>query len=406
MKTLSSVLISFTVIVVIAYAVTFTGCSNSVTSTGTVPERHQARTEAEFADDTNLVADPRAVVLVHLEHLPAPIDPTHHDTDSLGIDIIPYRFTETAVHTYRIGDSSHFKITLINKATRTIVFQLNPVNNFIRDTIPAGDYLIVLRSLMEFTGDSVRHQNVFIQPDRDSALSRGGGTKQVDYDPYDTGTLFHTNSCPYCDLSDLVYHYATLNGSIFFNTNFSRADFSHANLTGAALSGANLTDANFSYTNLTTAGLSGANLYGTNLSHAILVNSLSPYFSYTNLSGANLSNSFLGGTNFSGSNLDSANLSNSILSNAQFFQANLSYANLSNAKLTSANLSFAGLGYANLSNANLSNANLSYANLYGANLSNADLSNANVKNANFCSTIKTGWIITHAVSNSQTQCWP
>ncbi len=104
MKTLSSVLIFFAVIAVIAYAVTFTGCSNSVTSTVTGPaaETHPALTERDFID-TNFYATPGSVVMLYLEDLHSPVDTTHPDTDSIGTDVVRIRLARTIVHTVKLG---------------------------------------------------------------------------------------------------------------------------------------------------------------------------------------------------------------------------------------------------------------------------------------------------------------
>jgi hypothetical protein len=70
----------------------FSGCSNSVTNTGTVPARkNQSRTEQEFSRYTDLKAEAGAVIAVDLEGLNSP-SAMIGDTGPIGEDIIPYNY--------------------------------------------------------------------------------------------------------------------------------------------------------------------------------------------------------------------------------------------------------------------------------------------------------------------------
>ncbi len=403
MKTLSSVLISFVVIAVIAYTVTFMGCSNPVTTTGTgtAPVTYPALTERDFID-TNFYAVPGSVVLLYLEHLHSTIDTTHPDTDSTGTDVVRIRLSSTIVHSVKLGDSCRFTVTIKDKMTGNIVSELDPVNNMQTVTLPEGDYIIKIRSLVEYTGGDT-HQNIFFQPDKNTALSRGGGNQQVYADSNAVHTLLTTNSCSYCNLS-----YANLKFANLRYANLSYANLSSAFLTGANFDNANLTNANLSGAFLSSASLQNANLTNANLSSVQLDNA---FLQNANLSHTNLYRSFLSYANLQNANLSYANLSSTDLTAAH----NLSSANLTSANLTSANLSsksmtYCRLDYANLSHANLisadfSHGGLTYADLTYANLTNANLTDAYVSHTNFCNAIKTGWIIHNAHTNN-TQCWP
>jgi hypothetical protein len=286
MKTLSSVLIFFAVIAVIAYAVTFTGCSNSVTSTvtGTGTQTYPALTERDFID-TNFYAVPGSVVMLYLEDLHSPVDTTHPDTDSIGTDVVRIRLSRTVVHTVKLSDSCRFTVTIKDKMTGAIVNELDPVNNFKTITMPAGDYLIKIRSLVEYTGDSNKHQNIFFQPDRNASFSRGGSSQQVYVDSNSVNTLFTTNSCVSCNLSYAYFFYAD-----FQYANLSHANLSHANLSYTTLDAANLSYANLSYANLSYEHSGGVNLSYANLSYANLYNAglVFANLSYANFSYANL----------------------------------------------------------------------------------------------------------------------
>ncbi|CAF3692718.1 unnamed protein product [Rotaria sp. Silwood1] len=300
---------------VIAYSVTFTGCSNSVTSTGTAPQTYPALTERDFID-TNFYAVPGSVVLLYLEHLHSPIDTTHPDTDSTGTDVVRIRLSHAVEHT----------------------------------------------------------------PDRNTALSRGGGNQQIYADSNSVHTLLTTNSCVSCDLSNVYLPGANLNHANLSNANLNNANLSYASLNHANLNSANLSNANLSYADLSNADLSNASLNNASLSYANL--------SYASLSASDLSYA----------NLSHANLS---YTNGPINGINMSSPNLSGANLTSANFTYATLNGANLSHANLTSANLSHATLVLA-----DLSYANLSNANFCNAIKTGILRTGVITNSGTQCWP
>lgn len=408
MKTLSSVLISFVVIAVIAYTVTFMGCSNPVTTTGTgtAPVTYPALTERDFID-TNFYAVPGSVVLLYLEHLHSTIDTTHPDTDSTGTDVVRIRLSSTIVHTVKLGDSCRFTVTIKDKMTGNIVSELDPVNNMQTVTLPEGDYIIKIRSLVEYTGGDT-HQNIFYQPDKNTALSRGGGNQQVYADSNAVHTLLTTNSCSYCNLSYANLKFANLKFANLRYANLSYANLSNAFLTGANFDNANLTNANLSGAFLSSASLQNANLTNANLSSVQLDNA---FLQNANLSHANLYRAFLSYANLQNANLSYANLSSTDLtaahnlSSANLTSANLSYANLSSKSMTYCRLDYANLSHANLTNADFSHGSLTYADLTYANLTNANLTDAYVSHTNFCNAIKTGWIIHNAHTNN-TQCWP
>lgn len=247
MKPLSTLLISLFVVAVIAcLCLTFTGCSDSITNsgTGTVSETYPALTERDFLD-TNFYAVPGSVVVLYLEAQHSPADTLHSDTDSIGTDVVRVRLSNAVEHTIKLGDSCRVTVTIKDKSTGNIVSSVDPVNNTQTVNLPAGDYIIKVRSLVEYTGGSDTYQNIFFQPDRNAAFNRGGGYGQVDADSNAVNTLLSTNSCPHCNLGHANLSYANLSLATFEGSNFSYANLSYANLTNATLNYANLKNANF-----------------------------------------------------------------------------------------------------------------------------------------------------------------
>lgn len=105
-------------------------------------------------------------------------------------------------------------------------------------------------------------------------------TKTGEQRPRDLDTLFSTNNCVSCDLS---------------NWHLTQLDLSHADL-----SNANLSDTNLAYSNLSNADLKNANLSGANLTNT--------YMAYSNLTNANLKNANLAGAKLDGAIWDNENL--------------------------------------------------------------------------------------------------
>lgn len=364
------------------------GCSDSpLTNTTTIKKTYKARTERDFADK-NFKAEPGAVIVLNLEDKNSPPDPEWFDTDIIGIDIVPIRYTETAKHHFRIDEESNFEMSLISDSSKQVLFELTPENMETDVMIPAGDYRMIIESLEIFGSDTLDEQTVFIQPDRETT-----GSANTDYDPAQLNTLISRKSCVNCDLSNAILPGANLSYANLWFANLNNAILTNANFQSADLNRANLRFARAFSANLRNAYLNGAILQNANLSGS-------------NLSNANLSNADLRDADLEDANLANANLSNANLRGASLYEARLDGSNLSNANLSYANLQIADLRRANLSNANLYRASLRNANLSNANLNNANLTDANLTSANFCGADKIGIIAPGVITNSQTQCWP
>lgn len=364
----------------LSFIVTYSCSNNPVSSTATT---HQALTERDFADE-NLKAGPGPVVVLNLEAHNSPVNPQWFDTETIGVDIIPFRYTETAAHHFSIGDSFAFEVALINDSFSQVMFELDEQNKETDVTIPAGDYYMIFTSLKTYGGSNASGvQTVFIQPDRSVS-----GSANTDYDTLQLRTLLYGNTCYRCDLSGANLHAVDL----------TNAELSYANLYMADLSNAILLNASLPFANLRYADLNQANFVNSRLIFADLRN--------TYLIDANLSNA-----NLNGAHLDTATLVRSNLINVNLWSARLIYANLTNATLNNAALNFADLSYANLHNAHLDSANLQNATLINTNLPNAslihaDLSYANLSGAVFCNAILSGVIAYDVITNGSTLCWP
>lgn len=328
-------------LVFLALGIYTVGCSDSpLTNTNT--KTYKARTEKDFADK-NFKAEPGAVIVLNLEDKNSPSDPDWFDTDLIGVDIIPIRYTETAKHHFRIDEDSDFEMSLMNDSSKQVLFELTPQNTKTDVMIPSGNYLMIIESLEIYGSDTIDEQTVFIQPDTE-AISSGN----TDYDPANLNTLLSRRNCRGCNLE--------------------HANLSGANLSNVFLNDANLRDANLSRANLEWAFLNNADLVHVDLRDANLIN-----------------------TQLKSANLNRSNLASASLRFANLYDADLNNVNLFNAYLNNAKLNYAILRDANLSQADLSYANLSYTDLRGA---------------NFCGAIKTGIIFTFVMTNSQTRCWP
>jgi hypothetical protein len=146
------------VLILSAAVYSFSGCSNSVTSSGTLPVRkNKARTEAEFISSASLKANPGAVIFVDLEHLNSPAGSSGNDTGPIGEDVIPYTYTETAIRRIRLGEEVQFKARLVSESGE-VIYQLNNPNDTARVTIPAGNYKLHLTSLVNYGSDTLERR--------------------------------------------------------------------------------------------------------------------------------------------------------------------------------------------------------------------------------------------------------
>lgn len=198
----------------------FSGCSNSVTNTGTLPVRkNQSRTEQEFSRYTDLKAEAGAVIAVDLEGLNSP-SAMIGDTGPIGEDIIPYNYIETAEHRFAIDDSSAVRIKLVSDATGLPVVELNPGGS-VYVTIPEGNYKLHVIALYEYSVD-MPASTIFIQANTETAYMGSGG---VIYSTPDVDRFIRQRGCSKCDMSGADFSGMSLEGIRCSEAKFNSAKF-------------------------------------------------------------------------------------------------------------------------------------------------------------------------------------
>lgn len=249
----------FAVLVVISISViSFSGCNNTVTNSINT-NIYQARSEPDFVANRDLRARQGAVIAVNLETWFSPPNDTVPDTGVRGEDLIPFRYTENAVHRIRMESSSLFNISFISSETGQGVYYIDPINNTVTVNIPAGDYIMHINSWQNYEKDStIAPQTLFIQPE-----------------PDELNMLISSGGCSNCDLSLANLKYMSFPLMNFRGANLNKADLGHTNLIGTNLSYSNLNGTYFykaimPYAELSYSSMQGVILRSTDLRNANL----------------------------------------------------------------------------------------------------------------------------------------
>lgn len=287
--------------------ITFNACNNNpINSTKTY---YPARTEPNFSDPS-LNAEPGSVIVVDLEHLNSPLY-SSFDTDGIGTDAIPIRYTETAEHSFRLDEPAAFEMKLIKKGTKEEIFELTSADPEINITIPAGDYILIFKSHLTYCTNCVtKSQTIFLQPDRTVSNS-----ENLDYNPDQLSHFISTRECNECDLSSADFTRMNLH-----KVSLDKADLSHAIFRGTTIDSSNIRNANIRNATFTAHIEALTTIMGSDLSGSDLSNS-------------RFSPQRVGGCNLTKTNFESANL-NTIMSYANNYQD----ANFSDAKLQLVNI--------------------------------------------------------------------
>jgi len=344
------------------------GCSNS----GSSDNDAQVLTENDFSEELSISAEADEGIIVDFLEPPATEKPDR-DTGEVGIDIIPYKYTETLTNTFCWEDddpgAEHFMTLVDSNGLELLMVEAN--GDCVTVLIEEGEY----EMRIHHDGRSEDSLAVFVLATDDGKELGARNTKT------NKGLLRTAKRIISETLSNigiLNEARAQLPGSdietLLMTGNCSGCRLFRANLAGADLTGTNLEEANLFSSFLTEAKLINANLAGAKLGNADMAGA--------DLTEANLSGASLLTTNLTGANLTFANLTRADLSAAKLADANLTGANLTTARFVNANLTRALLTRANLTNANLFLANLSQALLLNAILTGADLTNANLTEAN------------------------
>jgi len=291
-------LFSISLITILPAVIYLGGCSDSIVNSTGASTGYQARSEKEFAVNTGLNAEPGAVVVVQLEHLNSPPDSVDMDTGTIGEDIIPFAYTKSSMHNFRLDDSSEFRVKLINSSSGAVIYELTPASPNISVNIPAGEYKLYITSLLIYGSVSLGKQIVFIQQDTTD-------TNNFGYDSTQLNTFFRTGKCLKCDLQYVNLSGMTLNDVVLDNSNLMYSDLSNTTLINSSFVNCEMNYANLSHVvNANGTVFTGGKFYSANFMQSNLqqTNFRVALLRSANLSYANLSNSDCRGTFFCGAN--------------------------------------------------------------------------------------------------------
>lgn len=316
---------------------TIGGCSNDNGGGNS----DQALTENDFAEDTNLRANPEAGVLVmFLEHPESETPP--NDTAEVGRDTIPVRYDETFEHSFCWEDdddeASHFM--MLEDAQGNELLRVDANDQCASAIIPRGNYFMHLHH----DGKMELSHPIFLIPQENDELTGIFNKLSNLLARLDLGFTQSTNAQSVADNIETLLRTRACSGC-----NLTAANLSNASLNGVRLDEADVTMALFSGSDLSCIN---PNIGGTNCTRfdnaiaaaadfgcvdpndaATCVDLSNAVFSETNLKNANLSGADLTDTFFNGSDMTGANLQGAWLTSTTFGFANL----------TDANLTFVGL---------------------------------------------------------------
>ncbi|MCZ6684782.1 MAG: pentapeptide repeat-containing protein, partial [Candidatus Dadabacteria bacterium] len=217
-------------------------------------------TESDFARDSELSAFPEGGIVATFLEPPTATD-EENDTGAIGLDIIPYKYTDSIEQTFCWDDdneSAEHSMALLNSDGEE-VFTIEARGDCVTRTIGEGDYEMHIRH----DGKSDERIAVFIVPEANQSLL----TTASDEALQNVTSVLNSDKCIGCDLSGV-----NLNGVDLSGVDLSNANLDNAILVDADLSGANLSGASLQNADLSRANLSGANLSGADLTNAILIN--------------------------------------------------------------------------------------------------------------------------------------
>lgn len=349
------------------------GCNNNPVNSSNI--NYPAMVEQDF-QNSNLQARPGSVLVVELEDLNSPPDSVF-DTDEIGTDAIPIKYTETAEHSFRLDESSAFEMKLVKAGTKEEIFMISSANPYISLSIPAGDYVLVFKSHRPYGTSETGDQLIFMQPDK-SAIGN------TDYDEEQLKQFISTHKCDECNLSN--------------------ADLSHKWLYNVSLVGANLNGARFDFTEFDKSTLAGASIQNAIFRFSVFD---STDFSHMNLKGSAIISTRFQRVNFAGSDFSNASLKGSTFSFVNFNNANFTDAELSNAVFDyTIQMLEVNMTHTNLIGANFSNIDISRANFSNSNLTSATFNTVNARGTNFCGALKERINARMVFTDDDTQCWP
>jgi uncharacterized protein YjbI with pentapeptide repeats len=242
-------------------------------------------TERDFADDPDLLAFPGGGIVATFLEPPSAIG-EKNDTGAIGIDVIPYGYTETMEQTYCWDDDNEFSqhtMTLFDSEGGE-VFTVEAGGSCVTRIVRKGEYEMHIRH----DGKSDERVAVFIVPGEDKSVINTASDEALE----NLTTILNVNKCISCDLRGI-----NLNGLDLTGIDLSYSILDNAILVDTILVDANLSGASLKNADLSRANLKGANLSGADLTNAILINS---DLSNADLTFSNLKNADTTGAEFAG----------------------------------------------------------------------------------------------------------
>lgn len=310
----------------------------------------QALTENDFAEDTNLRANPAAgVIVMFLEHPDSETPP--NDTAEVGRDTIPVRYDKAFEHSFcwedDVDDASHFMALEDEQGTEILRVDAN--DQCASAIIQPGNYFMHLHH----DGKMELSHPIFLIPQENEELTSTNDQTMAGQffakvsnmlesnllERLDLGFTQSTNAQGVADNIETLLRTRACSGC-----NLTAANLSNASLNGVRLDEAYLTLAFFNGSDLSCID---PNIGGTNCTRfdnavaaaadfgcvdpndeATCVDLSNAVFSETDLKNADFNGATLISTFFNGSNMTGANLEGAWLKSASFGFANLTDANL------------------------------------------------------------------------------
>jgi len=372
-------------------------------------KKNKVKSEYYFVDNPEGFALPGELIIVQLErqnqinndtiyykdHIPKragdPVFPDYKDTETRGIDKIPYQIPETAIFNYRLESNSPYTIKFFN-ASNNLIFELNQSKLEVNQQLDAGDYYFIFEHLEEFGKpiDSLRVTPIYMQPD----LTR----LPADVDPYGAGseyllkdlfTYFSSKTCIECDFSvnfkeipeymDSLYMSDTdFRGSTFEFNNLSWSNFENCNFSNSNGHVLNMSSGIFEYCHFDNSNFANVNDY----SNSVFFHSI-----FTN---TNMENAFGRRVSFERADLDSANLRGIEFENSEFSGTSFLGSDLTGAILRKGNFNYSFFRYSILDGAIF----------FGSQFDNITIRNSSCIGASFCGVLRVGGFIKNNIMNS------
>lgn len=438
-------------LLLLIFTAALSGCSDSIVNSSDVNTgKYKALTESQFNSNAVAYATPGSVVYVDLENLNAPPDSVREDTGAIGEDVIPYKYTETAVHRIKLDAGAQFKARLVSEAG-AVVYQLNAPGDTARVSIPAGNYKLYLTSTVssDTYGAYGIAQPVFIQPDSAAIVSGAGAPPQGGYDPDQLNQLLTTRKCTSCNLRGVTILFKDLQGADLTRAFLSNSTFDHVNFDHARFDNAQWDASNISSTSLKNASfyktiLNESTFLFADFSNAILTNAssvnlnfLSCAFRYTSFSStggfygkwdnSDFSNATFNSTEINNVTCKNTKMNGTVFSNVQLIKVDFKGSVMDSIKFNNStyislcNLSFCRMRYAEFTEVSQQTSNFEVSNLTGARIVNSGLPLANFRSAllndsywdnvaldgaDMCETVRTGAVFRNIRYGNPPSCWP